>query len=80
LIIKIKKRVDGNIRKSETKADVKEIIINEDIMHPNSESFSVCFRGDDVSGIVEMTSEEIEKFYYTIQNRMHMIKDINKIK
>lgn len=78
--IKIKKTNKDGIVRLETSGEVKEVIINEDIAIPNKESVSVCFRGKDSSGIVDLRPEEIEKLYYTVKNRMYLIKGAGKFR
>ncbi|NOZ81163.1 MAG: hypothetical protein GXP63_05835 [DPANN group archaeon] len=72
--IKIRKQNQDGIVRMETSGEVKEILINEDILHPNKESISICFRGKSSSGIIDMTPAEIEQLYQTVRSRMHLIK------
>lgn len=78
--IKIRKKNKDGIVRLETVGKIKEILINEDILHPNSESISVCFRGKDSSGIVDFTTEEIENIYESIKSRIHLIKGFKTFK
>jgi len=77
--IKIRKQNKDGIVKMETSGIVKEIAINEDLLHPDQESISVCFRGKSSSGIVDFTPAEIEKLYYSIRNRIHLIKGFKRL-
>ena len=43
--IKVKKENQDGVARFETSGEVKEILINEDLLHPNQESISVFFRG-----------------------------------
>jgi hypothetical protein len=54
-----KQNADGIVR-LETSGELKEIIINEDLLKPKEASISLCFRGKDSSGIVELTQREIK--------------------
>jgi hypothetical protein len=54
-----KQNADGIVR-LETSGELKEIIINEDLLRPKEASISLCFRGKDSSGIVELTQREIK--------------------
>ena len=77
--LKIKKEnKDGHVR-LETAGDVKEILINEDMLHPDDESISICFRGANTSGIVDFTPEEIEKLYDSVRSRIHLIKGFKRL-
>ena len=77
--IKIRKENQDGIVKIETSGNVKEIMINKDILHPEGESIAVCFRGKSSSGIVEFTPGEIERLYRSVKSRLHLIKGIKKI-
>lgn len=80
MIIKIRKVNQDGIARMESSGEVKEIMINEDFLHPNKESISICFRGKSSSGIIDLTPAEIEKIYSSVKNRMHLIKGIKLIK
>jgi hypothetical protein len=71
---KIRKTNQDGIVRIETSGDVKEVLINEDILHPQSESVSVCFRGRNSSGIIDFTPAELESIYKSVSKRMHLIK------
>jgi hypothetical protein len=77
--IKIKKENKDGVVRLETSGSVKEILINEDLLNPDKESISVCFRGKSSSGIVDFTPEEIEKIYDSIKNRIHLIKGFKRL-
>jgi hypothetical protein len=72
--IKLRQSTPDGIVKLETSGGVKEILINEDILHTEKESISICFRGEASSGIVDLTPAEIEKLYDAVQSRIHLIK------
>jgi hypothetical protein len=77
--IKIKKTNSDGIVRLETSGEVREILVNEDIMNPNNESISICFRGKNSSGIVDMTPAEIEKLYNSVKERIHLIKGLKRL-
>lgn len=77
--IKIKKENKDGIMRVETKGTIKEVIINEDFMNPNNERISVCFMGQNSSGIIDFTPDEFEKLYKSVKNRIHLIKGFKKL-
>ena len=77
--LKLRKENQDGIVRLESSGEVKEILINEDILHPNKESTSVCYRGKNSSGIIDFTPEEIEKIYDAVKNRMHLIKGFKRL-
>lgn len=78
--IRIKKKNKDGLVRLESGGDVKEIRINEDFLNPNNESISVCFRGKNSSGIIDLTPKEIEMLYNSIKEKTHLIKDFKVIK
>ena len=77
--IKIRKNNSDGIVRVETSGEVKEVLINEDLLHPEGESISVCFRGRSSSGIVDFSPEEIQKLWGTVRGRLHLIKGLKKL-
>ncbi|MFH0876315.1 MAG: hypothetical protein V1859_10340 [archaeon] len=77
--LKIKKQNKDGFLRVESGGDVQEILINEDFMHPGNESIALCFRGKDSSGIVELTTAEVEMLYDKIRPRLHLIKGFKRL-
>lgn len=78
--IRIKKQKENKIFRLEGLGEIKEIMINEDLMHPKKESVSICFRGIDSSGIIDLTPEELEHIYNSVKSRLHLIKGMKTFK
>ncbi len=78
--LKVKKTNPDGIIRLESGGEIKEILINEDFMHPERESVSICFRGKSSSGIIELRPHEIDKIQATVKGRMNLIKGIKKIR
>lgn len=76
---KVKKVNKDGVVRVETGGEIKEVIINEEFLHPDDETISLCFRGEHSSGIIELKTEEFEKVYNTIKKRMHLIKGFKEI-
>lgn len=75
----LKSNKDGSVR-LETSGNIKEVLINEEILHPNKESISICFKGNNSSGIIDLTPAEFEKLYGSVKPRLHLIKGIKVLK
>ncbi len=73
---KIRKVNKDGIVRLETQGAVKEVLINEDLLHPDKETISVCFMGKDSSGIIDFTPAEIDKLYSAVKGRVHLIKGL----
>jgi len=72
--IKIKKQKEDRTIRMEALSRIAEVIINEDISRPYEETVSICFKGEDCSGILEMSPEEIEHIHNIIKKKAHLIK------
>ena len=77
--LKIKKQNQDGVVRLESSGDVKEVLINEDLLHPDEESISICFRGKSSSGIVDFSPKEIEKIYEKIKGRINVIKGFKRL-
>ena len=78
--IKTKKKTPRGIVRLESSGELKEVIINEDFMHPNDSFISLCFRGENSSGIIELTPKEIEAINKEIAPKLRLLKDIKVLK
>lgn len=76
--IKLKKSNKDGLIRVETGGVIKEVLINEDLLHPNDETISVCYMGKDSSGIVDFTPAEFEQLYKSVKKRVHLIKGFKK--
>ena len=74
--IKIRYVNDGGFVRLENFASLKEIMINEDFLHPENESIALCFRNKDSSGIIELTIGEFDKISQDVSKKKHLIKSI----
>ncbi|PIY60294.1 hypothetical protein COY95_02540 [Candidatus Woesearchaeota archaeon CG_4_10_14_0_8_um_filter_47_5] len=78
--IKAKKSNPEGMVRLESGGEVKEILINEDFLHPKNESIAVCYKGKHSSGIVEFTPSEMEKIILAVRKKMHLIKGLKVIR
>jgi hypothetical protein len=74
--IKTKKQNQDGIVRLETSGEIKEIIINEDLLHAKEATISLCFKGKNSSGIVELTPKEINILQKEFENKKHLFEDI----
>jgi len=77
--IKVKKFERGSIVRIEGKGEIKELFVNEDILASSGEKISICFKGDNISGIIDFSKEEIDKLDNTIKKKLNFIKDIKML-
>ncbi len=74
-----KQNSDGSVR-LETSGSIKEVLINEDFLHPDSESISLCFSGKNSSGIIDLSTREMKIVFDAIKKRNHLMKGFKVIK
>jgi hypothetical protein len=78
--IKTKKQNQDGIVRLETSGVLKEIMINEDFLDTKHASISLCFRGKNSSGIIELTPKEVEILNKELAPKMNLLKDIKILK
>ena len=78
--IRIKRINEDGITRVETSGEIKEVLVNEEFLHPNEESVSLCFKGKNSSGIIELRTSEFESIYDSIKKKLHLIKGFKIIK
>ena len=78
--IKTKKQNADGIVRLETSGELKEVIINENFLHPDNASIALCFRGKDSSGIIELTPKEVESIYKNVMPKLHLIEGVKLMK
>ena len=66
----------GGFVRLENFVAVKEVMINEDFMHPENESIAIGFRNKDSSGIIEFTVGEFQRMSHSVSKKMHLIKSL----
>ncbi|PIN86256.1 hypothetical protein COV19_05600 [Candidatus Woesearchaeota archaeon CG10_big_fil_rev_8_21_14_0_10_44_13] len=76
--LKVKKENKDGVVRLESSGIVKEIIVNENLLNPDEESVSICYRGKNSSGIIDFTPAEIDKIFESVKNRMHLIKGLKR--
>ena len=77
--IKLKKENKDGVVRVESGGTIREVLINEDILNPGAEMISLCFRGTNSSGIIDLSAEEFEKLYFSVKDRMHLIKGLKRL-
>ena len=72
--MKIRYINSGGFVRLENFVNIKEVMINEDFLHPENESIAIGFKNKDSSGIIEFTVREFEKISNSVKRKMHLIK------
>ena len=71
------KNKDG-IMRVENATKMQEVMVNEDMLHPEQESIALGFKNQDSSGIIEFTVSEFEEIYRAVKSKAHILTS-NKI-
>lgn len=74
--IKLKKENSDGIVRVETSGEIMEVLVNENMIRPDKETFSLCFRGKNSSGIVILTKEELTNLCKTAKKDSGLIKEV----
>ena len=80
MLIKAKKQNPDGLVRLETSGDLKEIIINEDLMHPDKASVALCFRGKNSSGIVNLSLDDVKFLAKEIEPKLAMMQNVKIMK
>lgn len=78
--IKLKKMHEGRIVRMEGYGDIEDVVINENLLDPKEISVSLFFRRENSSGILELTSKEVEILNKEIVSNMHLFKNVSVLK
>ncbi len=71
--VKVKKAIGSGVHRFEGKGDIKEIMVNADFFMPEKEKIDVCFKGENSSGIIQLSLEES-------RNLVKELKRVNRIR
>ena len=77
--IKLKSLEKSNFYRIENKTTLQEIIINEDLFNPQTESIALGFRNDTSSGIIELSAAEFENIFDEVKSKIHLIKGFKRL-
>lgn len=80
MIVRTKKAHSRGVLKVEASGEIKEVLIHSHMLDPEKGKISICFRGKNSSGIVELTEKEANVLYRTLSSKIGLIKDIKIIK
>lgn len=60
--------------------EIKEVLLNADLIDSKKKNISICFRGNRDSGIVELSHKEAEDLLDTLKKELNVIKEIKVIR
>lgn len=78
--IKIKYLHAKGITRIENSVDIKEVMVNEDLVHPENEKISIGFVNEYSSGLIEFSSGEFDKLVKSAHGRTKLIKGMKVIR
>ena len=77
--IKAKKHNPDGLVRVETSGQIKEVLVNQDILKPNETIIQLCFRGKSSSGIVELSAKEFQNLSRDIEPKLNLLKGKVKV-
>ena len=80
MIVKTKKRHKAGIVRVQAEGQIKEVLINENLMDVNKRLISICFRGRESSGIVELSENEADDLSKTLGSLAKLVKSTKILK
>lgn len=79
--IRVKKQeFDESVLRIQGEGEVKEIFVSEDFVHPEKELISLCFRGHNTSGIVEISLKDLDAIHNALKEKKHVFKGVKILK
>lgn len=72
--IKMRTTHSGGFTRTENDVSIKEVMVNEDFLHPEAESIALGFKNKDGSGIIEFSTREFENIMEAVRKKTHLIK------
>ena len=78
--IKVKKVLQNGITRVEGHGSIKEVMAHADIMNLEKETIQICFRGHDISGIIELSPHEAESLSKSFAPLVKLKKNIKILK
>jgi len=78
--IRVKRQHSEGIHRIDAPGEIKEILINQDFIEPKKVSVSLCFRGRDIAGIIDIVPEELERINKEISSRKKLLKGVKIMK
>jgi len=60
--------------------EIKEVLVNADLIEPKKKMISICFRGNMDSGIVELSNNEAKDLQETLRKEIDIIKEVKVIR
>jgi len=76
MIIKLKRMASGRVVKTEFGNKIEEVLVDAGVSDAEKGKVSLCFRGQNHAGIVELSKDEVKKLFKTMEGQ----KTINKKK
>lgn len=80
MLIKTKKHNADGLVRLETSGELREVIINQDLLNSREASVSLCFKGKNSSGIVSLSLNDIMLITRQVAPKMAMMQNVKVMK
>jgi hypothetical protein len=74
--VKVKRLHEGRVLRLEARGEIKEVIIDANILNPSGDLVSICFRGDNSSGVIELNEKEAEDLFENLSSKLKLVKSV----
>jgi hypothetical protein len=75
--IRVKKSIPYGVSKIESSSNIDDIVVEENLLSPEKETISIFFRGNDSSGILNLTTKEFESLMNSVKPNINLVKTMN---
>jgi len=78
--LRVKKQTPAGFERIESISRIDNVVIEENLLAPEKETISIFFKGDDSSGILNITIKEFESLSNSIKPNIHLVNPAKKTK
>ena len=69
------KEIGSSEKRIDSKSNIDSVIVKEDFANPSEELINIYFKGQNSSGILNFSREEIDSLMKSLKPRLDLIKD-----
>ena len=78
--LRVRKQTPAGFKRIESFSKIDNVVIEENLLSPEKESISIFFKGDDSSGILNITTKEFESLSNSVKSSIRLVKPLKKTK
>lgn len=78
--LKLKYPSESGIIRLENSVYIKEVMVQEDFLHPGKERISIGFMNKNSSGLIEFNFEEFDRLMKSAKDKINLVKKVKIFK